>query len=140
LEGNKDKQNKKIILKSLQGAEEYTRSATLGMNGGIDVRFKAYVYPNFNSQPELKFEKNVIIELKTGKKKKEHMDQTMCYLMTHYGINAVDNYGFVIYSDKANLKSFVVKPVEPDLKYFCDIVLHRNFYILNPKFYFEYIG
>ena len=136
--GNKDGLKKQIILKEVKKTEEYTYSLSLGLNGGIDVRFEADIYPDITNKPNEKFKREVIIELKTGRKKEEHMHQTMCYLMTHYGLNAFENYGFVLYSDKDKLNSFLFRAVEPNLKYFCDIVLHRNFYMLNNKFYEEY--
>lgn len=108
------------------------------MNGGIDIRFTAEIYPDLHETPERRHVGEVIIELKTGKKKREHCHQTMCYLMTQFGLGAFANLGFVLYSDKDNLSSFLVKAVEPDLKYFLDIVLHRNRYMLNPKFFFDF--
>lgn len=127
-----------MVLKSVARTEEYTNSSSLGMNGGIDIRFTAEIFPDVHGAPEVKHPGEVIIELKTGKKKKEHCHQTMCYLMTQFGLKAFENIGFVLYSDKDNLSSFLVKAVEPDLKYFLDIVLHRNRYMLNQKFYCEY--
>jgi hypothetical protein len=122
----------------MQKTEEHTASKTLGMFGGIDVRFRADIYPDVDNEPEKKHQGEIIIELKTGKQDNKHTHQTMCYLMTQFGLKMLNHFGFVLYSDKGNLKSFLLKVVEPNLKYFLDMVLHRNFYILNQKFYVEY--
>lgn len=108
------------------------------MNGGIDIRFKADLYPNFVEFPNNFDKGEVIIELKTGKQKDKDSHQAMCYLMTHFGLNAFKNFGFVLYTDKDDLKSFLVRAVEPDLRYFLEMILHRNYYMLNSKFFLEY--
>ena len=102
------------------------------------MRFKADIHPDLDQRPSLKILGEIIIELKTGRQKTQHAHQTMCYLMTQFGLGAVDHLGFVLYSDKGSLKSFLIRAVEPDLKYFLDMVLHRNSYMLNPRFFLEF--
>ena len=122
----------------MQKTEEHTGSKSLGMFGGIDVRFTADIYPDVVNAPEKKVEGGLIVELKTGRQSPKHAHQTMCYLMTQFGLHLSGNYGFVLYSDKGDLSTFLLKVVEPDGKYFLDLVRHRNSYILNPKFFVEY--
>lgn len=136
-QGSRDGRTKQVRLKAVVRTEEYTDSSSLGLLGGIDIRFAAELFPDVEAEPERSRAGQVIVELKTGRKKRADEHQAMCYLMAQFGMQAFEHLGFVLYSDKDDLSKFLVKAVEPSAKYFLDVVLHRNSYVLNPKFFYE---
>lgn len=123
----------------MKSAEEHINSKVLGIRGGVDVMFIADFYPENDTRPELKETREVVLELKTGYPQVKHEHQTLCYMMVNFGVNIFGNIGFVLYSNMNVNNEYNIKVVEPGVRDFMQMVLHRNLYVLNPKFYEQYI-
>ena len=111
----------------------------LGIFGGLDAAFQVDFYPDVDNHPNHKEPKEIIIELKTGLKKIQHSHQTMSYLMIQFGEKVFDNIGLVLYSESGEKNSYLIDVIEPDPKYFLEMVLHRNFYMLDVSNYQKWL-
>lgn len=111
--------NDKLVLLSALAAEENVKSYRFSIRGKIDLRFLAEYYPN--KQLNNKVQREVIFELKTGKRRGEHEDQTMLY--TICWSDEFDPNGFALLYYTLNDEMVWVKN---DIKLFLFTLRRRN--------------
>lgn len=122
-------------IKRPKQTEGQLHSELFGILGSYDALFEADYYPDINVLPNYKESKEVMIELKTGFARSPDQHQLMCYLMVYFGYKALKNFGVLLYTRGEKKEEYLVVIVRPTPKYFQNIILHRNQYILDQKIY-----